>query len=130
MPGRKRTYITPVDEKTIGRRLRELRDRKGMTQARLAEAVGVDQSLVSHYERGEVRVHGALVAGFAKVLGVSADEILGLKELKASRTSLGKDRRFARRLQLIDHLSRRQKEALLTTIDTFLKASGLDPHRG
>ena len=130
VPGRKRTYITPVDEKTIGRRLRELREQQDMTQARLAAAVGVDQTLLSHYERGEARIHGALVAGFAKALGTSTDEILGMKDVKPTRNGHIKDRRFARRLQLIDRLSRRQKDALLTTVDTFLKAAGLDLRQG
>lgn len=129
MPGRKGSSLSPVDEKTIGRRLRELRDQHGMTQVQLAQAVGVEQSLVSDYERGVVRMHGALVAAFAKALKVSADEILGLQEVKSRGNGLLKDRRFARRLQLIDQLSRRQKDALLTTLDTFLKGAGLDPHR-
>jgi len=128
VPGRRRSYITPVDEKTIGKRLRELREEHGLTQAQIAAAVGVEQSLVSDYERGVVRLHGALVAGFAKALKVSADDLLGLDQ-RTRRNGFVKDRRFARRLQLIDQLSRRQKDALLTTIDTFLKGAGLDPHR-
>lgn len=127
VPGRKRSYTTPVDEKTIGSRLRLLRERQGMTQVQLAQAVGVDQTLVSDYERGVVRLHGALVAAFATVLKVSADELLGLREPKARGNGLVNDRRFAQRLKLIGQLSRRQKDALLTTIDTFLKGAGLDP---
>ncbi len=130
VPGRKRSYITPVDEKTIGRRIRELRQQRGLTQVQLAEMAGVEQSLVSDYERGIVRLHGALVAAFARALKVSADEILTLEPVKNQRNGLIKDRRFARRLQLIDQLSRRQKDALLTTIDTFLKGAGLNPHVG
>lgn len=129
MPGRRPHYRTPVDEKTIGRRLRELRNGKGLTQVQLAEAVGVDQTLVSNYERGAVRLHGALVAGFAKALGVSADEVLGLHESKKSNNGDPLDRRFARRLKLVSQLSRRQKDALLTTIDTFLKGAGIDPRK-
>jgi transcriptional regulator with XRE-family HTH domain len=128
VPGRRPQYKTPVDEKTIGKRLRELRNRQGMTQVQLAQAVGVDQTLISNYERGAVRLHGALVAAFAKALGTSADEVLGLRQIKGNGGPLISDRRFSRRLQLIDRLSRRQKDALLTTIDTFLKGAGLDPH--
>ena len=128
VPGRRRSYAAPVDEKTIGRHLRELREERGLTQVQIADAVGVEQSLVSDYERGVVRLHGALVAGFAKALKVSADDILGLDE-RTRRNGFVKDRRFARRLQLIDQLSRRQKDALITTIDTFLKGAGLGPHK-
>ena len=41
---------------------------------------------------------------------------------QGKRKGLIKDRRFARRLQLIDHLSRRQKDALLTTIERSSRA--------
>jgi transcriptional regulator with XRE-family HTH domain len=112
-------YIAPVDEKTIARRLREVRKRRGMTQAELAEKVGIRQVLVSQYELGQVRIHGALLAAFAKTLRTSADEILGLKGSKEN--GLIEDRRFLRRLERIDRLPRRKKDALLTTIDAFLR---------
>ncbi len=111
-------YIAPVDEKTIARNLREMRKRRGMSQVRLAEKVGIQQVLVSQYELGKVRVHGALLAAFARALRTSADQILGLKESKEN--GLIKDRRFLRRLEQIDRLPRRKKDALLTTIDAFL----------
>ena len=108
-----------MDEKTIGQRLRDLRTRRGLTQVEVAKRLGVPQVLVSEYELGKTRIHGALVAAFAKVLRTSADEILGLKESKGN--GLIKDRRFLRRLEQIDKLPRRKKDALLTTIDAFLK---------
>lgn len=90
-----------------------------MTQVELAKKLGVGQVLVSQYELGKVRVHGALLAAFAKALHTSSDTILGLKESKEN--GLIKDRRFLRRLEQIDRLPRRKKDALLTTIDAFLK---------
>lgn len=111
-------YVSPVDEKTIAKRLREIRTRRGKTQAELAEALGIDQTLVSAYERGAVRLHGAILAGFAKVLRTSADEILGLKELP--KDGILSDRRFIRRLERVDKLPKRAKQALLKTIDTYL----------
>jgi transcriptional regulator with XRE-family HTH domain len=116
---RRRTYLTPVDEKTIGRRLRELRERRGLTQAQLAEQVGIDQTLVSNYERGTVRLHGALVAGFAKALKASSDEILGIKEsaLKSPATS----GRLLRRLQRIEQLSRADQKSVLKFLDALIE---------
>ena len=111
------SYISPVDEKTIARRLKEIRTRRGKTQAELATILGVDQTLVSAYERGAVRLHGAIVAAFAKALRTSADEILGLKDQK---DGIFGDRRFIRRLEKIEKLPKRAKQALLKTIDTYL----------
>ncbi len=92
-----------------------------MTQVELAEKVGIRQVLVSQYELGQVRIHAALLAAFAKALRISADEILGIKDSKEN--GLIKDRRFLRRLENIDRLPRRKKDALLTTIDALLKPS-------
>ncbi len=117
MPRRSR-QVSSV-EKTIGARLSELRKRRAMTQVELAEKLGMSQSLLSRYERGDLRLHGALVAEIAKALRVGTDEILGFKE--SQQTDFLADRRFVRRLQQIDQLSKRKKEALLTTIDAFLR---------
>lgn len=115
---RRKTITTPVDDETIGNRLREFRRRRGLTQEEVADELGLTQSLVSQYERGEIRMVATLIAAFAKLLRVSADEILGLKESKGN--GLVVDRRLLRRLQKMDELSRRDKQALLRTIDGFL----------
>jgi len=120
---RRRTYITPVDEKTIGRRLRELRRRRGFTQAEVAEQVGIDQTLVSNYERGAARLHGALVAGFAKALRASADEILGLKDVSTKNHSNG---RLLRRLQRIEELPVADQRAVFKFLNALLERHGRD----
>jgi transcriptional regulator with XRE-family HTH domain len=116
---RRRTYITPVDETTIGHRLREIRRRRGLTQTEVAEQLGIDQTLVSNYERGAARLHGALVAGFAKALRVSADEILGLKNpTPKNGTTNG---RLLRRLQRVEELPRDDQKAVLKFLSALLE---------
>jgi transcriptional regulator with XRE-family HTH domain len=122
VPGRAK-YIVPVDAKTIGKRLREIRKRRGMTQLELGQKLGMHQTLVSDYERGKLRVHGGLVVAFAKALNVTSDELLGLKEPREN--GIFKDRRFLRRLQKIEKLSRSDKQALLKNLDMFLKGAGV-----
>jgi transcriptional regulator with XRE-family HTH domain len=111
-------------EKLIGSRIVEIRKRLGMPQVELAAKLGMSQSILSRYERGTIRLHGALVAEFARVLQVSADELLGLKEPKAANGNRPLGRRFRRRLERIESLPRRKQQALLTTIDAFLKSEG------
>jgi transcriptional regulator with XRE-family HTH domain len=120
---RRRPHVAPVDEKTIGRRLRELRQLRGLTQVELAERLGLDQTLISGYERGTVRMHGALIAAFAKALRSSADEILGLQ--KPKRNGIVRHRGLLRRLPKIDQLSPRDLDTLLKTIDQFIKSPNL-----
>lgn len=121
MPRVRKGFISPVDEKTIGKNLRELRESQGMTQTELAEKLNIKQALVSAYELGVVRMHAALVAAFAKALGASADEILGIE--KPRRQGVASDRRVVRLLQEIGGLSRRERDALLKTISNYVKGS-------
>ena len=121
---RRRKPIGPVDEKLIGRRLQDLRKQRGLTQVELAEKLGINQSLVSQYERGELRLHGALVAAFATVFAVSSDQVLGLERAE-DQGGLLRDRRFLRRIQKIDQLSKRHKQALLKSLDMLLKGAGV-----
>ena len=115
---KKRGMATKEGIETIAQRLLRMRKEKGITQAEMAEFLGVTQSVVSDYERGELRLHGELIAKVAKILGVSADEILGLEPVK--RSGAGNNRRLLRRIQQIDQLPKRDQEALLRTIDAFL----------
>jgi transcriptional regulator with XRE-family HTH domain len=120
VPRIRKAFVSPIDEKAIGRNLRELRESQGMTQVELAEKLNIKQALVSAYELGGVRMHGALIAAFAAALGASADEILGIdKRRKAAPT----DRRVVRLLQEISALSRRERDALLKTISNYVKGS-------
>lgn len=109
------------DVETIGQRLARLRRERGMTQVEMAERLGVAQPVVSDYERGELRLHGQLIVKLTQILGVSSEELLGLEAPKARSTAT--DRRFLRRLQEIERLPRRDQQALLRTIDSFLKAA-------
>lgn len=118
VPGTRKHYLAPVDEKEIGKRIRELRKRQAMTQAELAAELGINQSAVSDYEKGVVRMHAALLAAMARILKSSADEILGLQKAKANGQR--PDRRFLRRIEKLHQLSRRDQQAILGTIDAFL----------
>lgn len=113
----KPTYKVPVDAKAIGKRLRDIRLSRGLTQVELAKKLSMTQALISDYERGRLRMNAGVVVAFTKALKVSSDEILGIKK---SRQNGHFDRRFARRLHKMSKLSRRDKEALLMMIDVFI----------
>ncbi len=111
-----------LDEKALGKRLRALRLRQGLTQAELAAKVGIKQPMLSLYERGDVRLTALLAARFVQTLGASCDELVGLKESRENGNL--QDRALVRRLQKVERLSRRDKQTLLRTIDRFLQGSG------
>jgi transcriptional regulator with XRE-family HTH domain len=114
-----------VSKKDLGSRLRAFRQQRGITQVELALAMRLTQSNISAIERGARGITIHQVVELARILRVSADEILGLSGTPGSKdTRSPKDRRFLRRLQLIERLPKRDQQALLRTIDAFLgKAS-------
>ena len=111
-----RTARTTTPRETIGQRLARLRKERGVTQTELASELGVTQSHVSEWERGNLRLHGELIAEISRLLGVSADELLGLSASDERPTS--KNRRLVRRLKHFDKLSKRDQEALLRAPST------------
>ena len=94
----------------------------GYTQVELAQKLGLLQVQISDYERGRSRLNAEMAASFAKILKVSADELLGIK--LTGKKSKKADRRFLRRLEQLENLPKRDQQALLRTIDAYLgKAS-------
>jgi transcriptional regulator with XRE-family HTH domain len=108
------------EPESLGERLARFRRERGLTQVELAERLGVAQPVVSDYERGELRLHGQLIVKLTQILGVSSEELLGLKKLAPNGAI--KNRRLLRRLQEIERLPRRDQQALLRTIDRFLES--------
>ncbi|WP_413479021.1 helix-turn-helix domain-containing protein [Vibrio hibernica] len=62
--------------KQFGRKLREVRKLKGMSQDRLALSADIDRSYVGRIERGEVNITLEKVYQLAKVLGCDIKDLL------------------------------------------------------
>jgi transcriptional regulator with XRE-family HTH domain len=60
----------------VRRRLRELRTRRGLTLAQVAERAHIDVSTLSRLEAGKRRLALDHIPALARALGVSADELL------------------------------------------------------
>lgn len=58
-------------------RLKELRERKGISQARLADELGIRQSTVGMWESGKNKPHPDMLVKLSKYFGVSVDYLLG-----------------------------------------------------
>jgi transcriptional regulator with XRE-family HTH domain len=60
----------------IGAAVTRLREAKGWTQQRLAEAAGLSQPYVANVEAGRYGASLAVAQSLAKALGVTVDELL------------------------------------------------------
>ena len=61
----------------FGQRLKELRKAAGYSQTRLAEYLGISQQAVGKWETGRATPDPNTIATIARLLGVSADTMLG-----------------------------------------------------
>lgn len=68
------------DQAVLGRALRELRERAGLTQDQLAERIGIDLTYVSRVERGKRGVRWHTVMRFLRALDVSIGDLAALLE--------------------------------------------------
>jgi transcriptional regulator with XRE-family HTH domain len=111
------------DELTdFGKRLSKLRKDAGYTQVELAKELDVTQRMVSYYEGHSEFPPSSLIPNLAQLLGVSSDELLGIKPVKKTKQP---DTRLMRRLQQIEKLGTSKKRQLLQIIDTFVEAEQL-----
>jgi transcriptional regulator with XRE-family HTH domain len=123
MARKSRLKLPPLDtgKETFGQRLARIRKEKGYTQVELAEKMGIIQVLISDYERDKIRPYHEMIARFAQALGVSSDDLLGLKPPKGNGTK--PSLKILRRMKKIEELSLSQQKFILKTIDSLLKAS-------
>lgn len=63
-------------DSALGRKVRELRRSRGMTQKELASAVGVTGAQLHRYETGATRVAASRMIAIAEALGVRPDVLL------------------------------------------------------
>lgn len=60
----------------FGKRVREIRKSKNLSQEELAAIAGIDRSYMGHIERGEKNITLTKLYQIAEALGVSGSELL------------------------------------------------------
>jgi transcriptional regulator with XRE-family HTH domain len=102
-----------------GARLAALRKQAGLSQAALAEAIDIPQRTISFYEREAGAIPSTLVPRFAKALGVSMEELLGV-DSGAQRSKRGRKSQLERQLEAISTLPRSQQLKILAVVEAFI----------
>ena len=64
----------------LGKRLKELREERGLTQKQLAEQLNLHSVTYLHYEKDQREPPLAILAQMAKFFDVSTDYLLGLTD--------------------------------------------------
>jgi transcriptional regulator with XRE-family HTH domain len=115
----KRKFKIPTPGESFGKRLAELRQAAGYSQRDLAKETNVSQRMIAYYERENSYPPNHLLHIFAKALGVSTDQLLGLEKNKITRA---RDTRLWRRFSQVEKLPPAQRKQIVSLLDTFLKA--------
>jgi transcriptional regulator with XRE-family HTH domain len=102
-------------EKRLGRRVADQRKRAGLTQAQLAERVGVATETVSRLERGSAIPSLARLEAVASALGVETHELFRTLDRESQ-----KDRALSRLLAAARRGSAADVEALAEVVDRLL----------
>ena len=96
-----------------------------MTQVGLAEAAGMSQRMVSHYECEIENPNADMVVKLAQALGVTADELLGVKPVRKidqEPTNEPTLRRYLKRIRVIADLPERDQKSVLRMLDNTIRA--------
>jgi transcriptional regulator with XRE-family HTH domain len=114
-------FELPMKERTLkgfGKRLAEFRQSRALTQAELAEAVGVSKRMITYYEQEDAQPPGVLLVDLARALRVSTDQLLGLKPQKEKTSP--RTARLVKRLQKIEQLPAADLRVVLKMVDGLL----------
>ncbi|MCY7412776.1 MAG: helix-turn-helix domain-containing protein [Salinibacterium sp.] len=109
---------TPRTLDGFGARLATLRRARGLSQEELAAHAGVSRRVIAYYEAESGQPPGALLVDLARVLHVSADELLGIVSVREHTPP--KTARLLKRLSRIEELPPADQRAVLKLVDAML----------
>ncbi len=111
-------------ESSFGERLQSIRKARALTQVQLAEAAGTTQRAISYYETEAGFPPAPAVIDLAEALGVTTDELLGVKPPKIERMNDDSEaRRMWKRFQMVATLPERDQKAIIRLVNSLIAGS-------
>jgi transcriptional regulator with XRE-family HTH domain len=106
---------------SFGKKLRECREAKDISQSELARRLGTHHSIIGKYERDEVKPTIDVVKKIATELTTTVGYLLG----ETQETNLFKDPVLFKRFNENNNLEPKERECVYTMMDAFLAKSKL-----
>ncbi len=103
---------------TFGKKLKDCRETKGLSQAKLAKEVSLHHSIIGRYERDEAKPTIDVVKRLANILDTTVGYLLGESEDR----DLLKDPAMLKRLNEIGKMDKEDKTHILYVLDGFIKS--------
>lgn len=112
-------------ESGFGERLVALRNARSLTQIQLAEMIDSTQRAISYYENHAGHPPAHVIADLAKALGVTTDELLGVRSTRrATPTDDPEIRRTWRKFQQLLTLPEKDQRAVIRLVNSLVAAKG------
>lgn len=92
---------------------------KGLSQAQLGAALGMDRGLIAYYERAAKNPSLDVVEKIAEYFGVTIGELLN--DTTKTRRKPGPPSQFAQLAEQLDKLPRAQQKVVAQMLEGFLK---------
>jgi transcriptional regulator with XRE-family HTH domain len=110
--------------KEMGARIAQARKERGLTQQALADALGVSQQTLAHYEVGRVGVGAAMLPRLSELLDLSFDEMLLGQPTIRLPGKRGPASRLEQQLDAIARLPKAEQRAVSTLLTAVLAQHG------
>ena len=107
----------------FGLRVAKLRQARGLTQAELAEQIGVNQTAVGSYEIARRRIPLSQVGPLAKALGVSVAELI---EKEAPSGKRGPTPKLQQQIQKLSELPKSKQKCVSEMLETVLQSQAAE----
>jgi transcriptional regulator with XRE-family HTH domain len=103
----------------VGERIAQARQVSGLSQAQLAEKLGVTQQMIGYLERQPVAIRPELLLQLSDALGVSLDELLG--QVSKPQRATGPTGKMRQLFTAVSRLPRSQQEKILAILQPFVR---------
>lgn len=103
----------------LGERIANARKAHGLTQQQLAEALGIAQQTMAHYEGGRSRLAVSMLPALAQLLTLSFDELMG-QTANRRGGKRGPMSRLQQQIAAIEQLPKAKQQFVSQMLDTVL----------
>ncbi|WP_080403396.1 helix-turn-helix domain-containing protein [Burkholderia ubonensis] len=115
--------MNPSDERffrELGERIANARKAHGLTQQQLADALGIAQQTLAHYEGGRSRLPVSMLPTLAQLLTLSFDELMGQAVNCGRSGKRGPTSRLQQQIAAIEQLPKAKQQFVSQMLDTVL----------
>lgn len=106
-------------------KLSKMRNERGLTQQELSGLIGVGIAQMRRYEKGNSSPTLEIIKNIARVLGISADELIFDEDERVPAAKI-MDRKLLEQFELIAKLSPHDKESIKTILESMIIKNRLE----